>query len=194
MPRPPNPQARDKILDAAFDLFHKKGYKGVSMDEIASIAGVKKSNLFYYYPSKEKLGVAVIDQRIKPAATTNASWKDEGSDPLGDVANIFEQAKTSNGRHGCPLGCLAQEISASSEVMRVGVSDCLENFRADLERMITEARSRGYFKKDLDSKDAARAIITLLQGASLISKAHKNTEYYDTARRVAVGFLAGFKT
>ena len=37
------------------------------------------------------------------------------------------------------------------------------------------------------------AIITLLEGASLISKAHKNTEYYGTARRVAVGFLTGFK-
>ena len=91
------------------------------------------------------------------------------------------------------MGSLAQEISASSEVMRQAVSGCLEKLRVDLERMFTEARTRGFFNKKLDPTDAARAIITLLEGASLISKAHKNTEYYGTARRVAVGFLTGFK-
>ena len=97
MSRPANPQARDKILDTAFELFHKKGYKSVSMEEIATIAGVKKSNLFYYYPSKETLGVAVIDQRIKPAARMEACWKDEGLDPLAEVAKIFKQTQVMNG-------------------------------------------------------------------------------------------------
>ena len=147
MPRPANPEARDKILDAAFDLFHKKGYKSVSMDEIASIAGVKKSNLFYYYPSKETLGVAVIDQRIKPNVRMSDCWKAEGLDPLTEVANIFKGAEKRNGDQGCPLGSLAQEISASSEVMRLGVSDCLKKLRTDLERMFKEAykksRSKG---------------------------------------------------
>lgn len=194
MSRPANPEARDKILDAASDLFHRKGYKSVSMEEIASTAGVKKSNLFYYYPSKEKLGVAVIDQRIRPVVGMDACWKDEGLDPLEEVAKIFAEAQAGNGDLGCPLGSLAQEISASSEVMRVGVSSCFEKFSTDLERMFTEARDRDYFKKDLDPREAARAIITLLQGANLISKAHKNTEYFGTASRVAVGFLSGFKS
>ena len=90
MPRPANPEARDKILDVAFDLFHRKGYKSVSMEKIAAGAGVKKSNLFYYYPSKEKLGVAVIDHRIKPNVGMDDCWKEAGLDPLDEVAKIFK--------------------------------------------------------------------------------------------------------
>ena len=77
--------------------------------------------------------------------------------------------------------------------MRLGVSDCFKKLRRDLERMFSEAKGRGYFNADLDSRDAARAMITLLEGASVISKAQKNTEYFGTARRVAVAFLSGYK-
>jgi len=44
-----------KIMDAARDVFHHRGYDGARMQEIADAAGINKALLHYYYRSKEKL-------------------------------------------------------------------------------------------------------------------------------------------
>ncbi|OAA30149.1 TetR family transcriptional regulator [Kosmotoga arenicorallina S304] len=46
---------KERILLAARKAFAEKGHDGVSMSEIASIAGVKKALIYYYFPSKEDL-------------------------------------------------------------------------------------------------------------------------------------------
>ncbi|MEO1482265.1 MAG: TetR/AcrR family transcriptional regulator [Myxococcota bacterium] len=45
----------EEILEAAFRLFGRYGYDGVSMASVASEAGIKKASLYYHYPSKERL-------------------------------------------------------------------------------------------------------------------------------------------
>ena len=54
-----------KILDAASDVFLKKGMTGARMQEIADAAGINKSLLHYYYRSKEKLFTAVFRQALQ---------------------------------------------------------------------------------------------------------------------------------
>jgi AcrR family transcriptional regulator len=50
----------EKILEAAKTVFHKKGFDGARMQEIADEAGINKSLLHYYYRSKENLFDAVF--------------------------------------------------------------------------------------------------------------------------------------
>ena len=50
----------EKILDAAKLVFHKKGFDGTRMQEIADEAGINKALLHYYYRSKENLFDAVF--------------------------------------------------------------------------------------------------------------------------------------
>lgn len=46
---------QEEILSAAFRLFGRFGYDGVSMAAVAAEAGVKKASLYYHYKSKEQL-------------------------------------------------------------------------------------------------------------------------------------------
>ena len=46
---------KDKILNSAIELFHKKGYSGVATNEIAKNAGISEGTLFKYYPTKKDL-------------------------------------------------------------------------------------------------------------------------------------------
>ncbi len=48
-------KTREAILKAAREAFASKSYADVSMEDIASIANVKKSLIYYYFPSKEEL-------------------------------------------------------------------------------------------------------------------------------------------
>lgn len=48
-------KTKQKILEAAKIAFSKKGYDGVSIDGIAQLANVRKSLIYYYFPSKDVL-------------------------------------------------------------------------------------------------------------------------------------------
>lgn len=52
---------RRKILAKSFNLFTRKGYNNITMDEIAKEIGASKGILYHYFPSKEKILAAMIN-------------------------------------------------------------------------------------------------------------------------------------
>jgi TetR/AcrR family transcriptional regulator len=52
---------REVILAAALELFSRGGVDGASLDRVAERADVSKTNLIYYYPSKDALYAAVLN-------------------------------------------------------------------------------------------------------------------------------------
>ena len=61
-PEPTQPTTRQRILDIAGDLFFRKGYRAVGVDTIVQEAGVAKMTLYRYFPSKDDLIVAYLEQ------------------------------------------------------------------------------------------------------------------------------------
>ena len=53
---------KQAILSAALDTFSQFGIHGTRLEQVAELAGVSKTNLLYYYPSKEALYIAVMRQ------------------------------------------------------------------------------------------------------------------------------------
>lgn len=53
---------KEAILAAALDAFSQFGIHGTRLEQVAELAGVSKTNLLYYYPSKEALYIAVLQQ------------------------------------------------------------------------------------------------------------------------------------
>ena len=62
------------ILSAALDTFSQFGFHGTRLEQIAELAGVSKTNLLYYFPSKEALYIAV--------ATDTGCFKFSNTTPL----------------------------------------------------------------------------------------------------------------
>lgn len=56
---------KEQIIEAARNLFHKYGFKKVSMDEIAKEAGVTKKTIYMYFASKEELLKYFILEQIE---------------------------------------------------------------------------------------------------------------------------------
>lgn len=67
---------REAILDAGLAVFSTLGLHGASVDQLADKAGLSKTNLLYYFPSKEELYVAVLrrvlDVWLDPLQALNA--------------------------------------------------------------------------------------------------------------------------
>jgi AcrR family transcriptional regulator len=75
--RPPRPQPgsgrkrlsaeerREAILDAALEVFARRGYNGSSIDEIANAAGISKALIYEHFPSKRDLHVSLLERHVQ---------------------------------------------------------------------------------------------------------------------------------
>jgi AcrR family transcriptional regulator len=61
LPAPPQPEARERLLDSALTLFTQRGYAASSVREICAEAGVTKPVLYYYFGSKEGLYLHLME-------------------------------------------------------------------------------------------------------------------------------------
>ena len=52
---------KEKIFDVSIDLFSKKGYDSVSLNEIAEGVGIRKSSIYSHYPSKEAILMDIFE-------------------------------------------------------------------------------------------------------------------------------------
>ena len=91
--QPPPDKARDAersrgaILDAAESLFSERGFDAASLAEISALAGLSRATPSYFFGSKEKLYVAVLERAYaaRDAATRKAfepvvRWVQDGGD------------------------------------------------------------------------------------------------------------------
>lgn len=55
---------RERILDAALDVFANKGFHDARLDEIVEESGTSKGSIYFHFPNKERLFLALIDKFV----------------------------------------------------------------------------------------------------------------------------------
>lgn len=86
MPRS-SERTRQRILDAAYLLFRRRGYTRVSMDEIAAATTVTKRTLYYHFTSKDSLLAAVLEAQHRLAL---AAFRTFGDSLSGSPEEIID--------------------------------------------------------------------------------------------------------
>jgi len=54
---------RERLLDTAYELFSRRGIRGVGVEEVIEHAGVAKATLYRHFPSKDALVLAFLERR-----------------------------------------------------------------------------------------------------------------------------------
>ena len=57
-------ERREAILAAATAVFAERGYKGASVDDVASAAGVSKALIYEHFPSKKDLHASLVEREV----------------------------------------------------------------------------------------------------------------------------------
>ncbi|HEX7080078.1 MAG TPA: TetR/AcrR family transcriptional regulator [Gammaproteobacteria bacterium] len=77
-----------RILDAATELFLRDGYGATSIDAILDVSGGSKATLYNYFPTKDDLFRAVIDEVL---SSTHVPKLDTGADPKSTLVEFLTQ-------------------------------------------------------------------------------------------------------
>src|SRR5690348_3289762 len=80
---------RRKIVDCAADLIISVGYSRMRLEEVLRASKVQKGNFYYYFRSKDELGMAVLRENLQPAAEASlqALLHDSG-DPWKELQQL----------------------------------------------------------------------------------------------------------
>ena len=81
---------RAAILDAALDVFSQNGFRGSTLDQIASAAGLSKPNVLYYFPSKEAIHEALVEGLIDTWVQPLHDLDPDG-DPIGEILGYVQR-------------------------------------------------------------------------------------------------------
>lgn len=102
---------RGAILAAATDLFARRGFGGVAIQEIADQAGVHKTTVLYQFGTKEALHEAVLDHALQPMIS---------------LMNQFLDGEFNRDRLSWHLDQLQAHLAANPSVPRLMLRELLE--------------------------------------------------------------------
>jgi AcrR family transcriptional regulator len=97
---------RDRILEAADQLFYGQGIRSTGVDEIAAEADVSKRTLYNHFASKDDLVVAYLQRRLRPIRAS-------GQPPVDQILGLFsllEHTFRSPAFRGCPFVNAVAEV------------------------------------------------------------------------------------
>jgi AcrR family transcriptional regulator len=139
---------RQRILDAATDLFGLRGVEAVSLDLIAGEVGVAKQTLLYWFPSKDDLVQAVLEAAVLELSVgVEAAIRASTDDPLDRIDAVVRAVFRSAVRRPALLG-LVREISRLSPVSS-------DRLMVAFEPLV--ARAVGYLQREMDAGRLRRA-------------------------------------
>ena len=83
-------EKRERILEAALEVFAMHGFRGATIDQIAEAAGMSKPNLLYYFRSKEAIHETLI-QRLLETWLQPLRELDEVGDPMTELRSYIRR-------------------------------------------------------------------------------------------------------
>jgi TetR/AcrR family transcriptional regulator, cholesterol catabolism regulator len=153
--RVPNPEAagddpvRSRILEVAREQFLRLGFSPVTMDDIASAAGLGKATLYRYFPGKERLFREVIlGQLVEVERGIDDRIRSRDRDFVEKLAGILSFM-------GLELAKLGGLITLDMQRNAPAVWKEFEAFRrqrifAKLKQIFEEGRASGVFRDDVN--------------------------------------------
>jgi TetR/AcrR family transcriptional repressor of nem operon len=175
---------RDKLVDAARELFWERGYAATGLADVLARAGVRGGSLYYFFKSKEELLRAVLEQYVSllhPVVIDPAFGTTD--DPIERVFAVLAGYRAglvmTECRHGCPIARIALETTEASDETRALVALNFDNWARAIRTALDLAGDR--LPPGVDREALSRFVLTVMEGAILQAQAHRDLARFDSA-------------
>jgi TetR/AcrR family transcriptional repressor of nem operon len=167
-------------------LFWEKGYNSTSIADVLQTAKVNSGSLYYFFPGKSDLLAAVLDlyhEGIRPMLLEPA-WAGV-ADPVERIFALLARYRQSlldtDCFYGCPIGSLALELHEPDLAVRERLAKNFSAWIEAIDECLSQARNR--FPADLDRRELAQLVLTIMEGGVMQARTFRDIEYFDAAVR-----------
>ena len=159
-------------MQRAEQLLLQKGFNGFSYRDISTPMGVKNAAIHYHFPTKNDLGIALINQYHDTLRNETAGFMAYGGPALPQIAGLFQFSlqQCDCGNSICPIGALTVDYDDLSEEIRNAVLRLHEDTVKWLVKVLETGREQDEFNFQGDPEPRAWTIMAALQGARQIAR------------------------
>jgi AcrR family transcriptional regulator len=185
-PRPSD--ARERIMDAAYDLFSRRGIQAVGVDAVVERSGVARQTLYRHFGSKQELVLAFLERRdeVWTREWLQASVEARATDPaqrMLAIFDVFDQWFQRADFEGCSFINVLLEYPAKEDPIHCASVAHLAGIRTIVQGYAREAGLN-------DSEDVARKWHILMKG-SIVAAGEGDRDAARRAKEVATALLRG---
>ncbi|MCA8935693.1 MAG: TetR/AcrR family transcriptional regulator [Planctomycetes bacterium] len=159
-------QRRKQIVDAAVDVFLKKGYGRASMNDICAEAELSAGACYSYYPSKDELVCAIAQRsRKRNAEEIEKAAALDPTRPLHSVVRQFlEELRERKNLRAYSLDYDLMSESRHNKEVRYIMRKSYRALVKQLAGLVAEGQKAGRINQKLQPQAAARFLLATLQG------------------------------
>lgn len=175
MARVPRGEARARLIEAARALVRHKGFAATSVDDLCAAAGVTKGAFFHHFPSKEALGVALIEDWTETTGAMFAAHAYNSlPDPLDRVLAYLDLRRQllemPIPEFSCVAGTTVQEAYESSPPIRAAAAASIRS-GVDHVRAHLAAALAAHPVAGVTAESLGRLVQVAVQGGIVLAKA-----------------------
>ncbi|WP_159226888.1 TetR/AcrR family transcriptional regulator [Pantoea sp. 18059] len=168
---------REAILQAARKIAQSQGYNGLNFRDLAQDVGIKAASIYYYFPGKAELGIAVARRYWEDGALALEMIESESPSPIDALRRfpeIFRRSLEAENRL-----CLGSFMGAEKDTLPPEMNAEIQKFAdvniAWLNKLLVAAK----VCDSGESESRARAIFTAIAGAQLIARSRSDISLFD---------------
>ena len=185
---------RWRIIEAAMELFWLKGYASTSIADILSRSQVNSGSLYYFFPGKQDLLLAVLEtyrdgirkMLLEPA------WAgvDDPVERVFALLALYRRAIVDTDcTYGCPIGSLALELHEADPAVRELLAANFTGWVDAVEECFAAARGR--FPAGTDLRGLAELALNVMEGGVMQARTYRDVAYFDRAVAQYRSFVDG---
>lgn len=177
---------RTDIIEKAFLLFLKKGFKAVKLSDIEKAAKITKGTFYYHFSGKEEVlkeGLiryyALIDQRRTMefgSISTLREYMDLTIEKLAGIHNYSARSFGSDIPEVLCLSLIVEVIATFPELKKVTQDSKMQRL-SKLEQLILDAKKRGELRNDVDTSVLAKNVLNIGAGVINYLLMHQDVSY-----------------
>ncbi len=182
------PSNRERLMDAAGELFYREGLHAITADRVADRAGLTKPTIYNLFGSKDALVLETLRRRgsqIRAHIEQRAEGHDDPERKMMEVLNVHAEMLTAEGFHGCPLIIAVVQAPDSTDARALAQAHKLW-----LGGLLAQyARHAGLKSPDV----LASSLVLILEGAAAMSAVRSAELVAEHARAASRSLIAAHR-
>lgn len=167
-------------MRVAESLMRTKGYAAFSYADLAETVGIKKASIHHHFPTKEDLGMAIVEAYIAKVRGEFERIELDHEDAIERLEAFFWLFHASSQGGLLPLcGALAAEMVSLPSGLQKLTQRFFDMQLKWLTKVLKKGVAAGEISSSLDTKKKAFQLLSMLEGASFINWATGEGELLD---------------
>lgn len=180
-------ETKARIVEAAAAVFNRQGYGGASISDVMAATGLQKGGIYGHFASKEALACAAFEHAVacvRERTQEALAMQQHAADRLRAIVSAFETHATDPPVDGgCPLLNTAVDAEAGPAALRERVQEAFRAWQDMIRQIVARGVERGELRTEADGDEAATLIISMMEGAILMSRLHRTPKHVERAVR-----------